>query len=202
MTIIKLPNIPITSNILASYLQGYKAPAQKIVEMEKSGEIVRLKRGLFIRASEKPNKMLLANSIYAPSYVSRESALSYYGLIPEHVYTTTSVTINRSKVFENMLGRFSYDYLPLPYYRLGINLRQEDEISFQIATPEKALSDLIVLSSGIRLRYIYETKEFLENYLRLDMDVFATLKPERFEEYAIVSKKSLALSNIAKLLRR
>ncbi|MDE6450983.1 MAG: hypothetical protein K2L23_01590 [Odoribacter sp.] len=81
--------------------------------MEKNGEIVRLKRGLFLRATEKPNMMLIANHIYGPSYISRESALRYYGLIPEHVYTTTSVSINRSRVFENKLWRFSYDCLPV-----------------------------------------------------------------------------------------
>lgn len=202
MSAFDLPNIPITSNVLASFLKGFKAPGQKIIEMEKNGEIVRLKRGLFLRATEKPNMMLVANHIYGPSYISRESALRYYGLIPEHVYTTTSVSINRSRVFENKLGRFSYDCLPVKYYRLGIEMKEENGICFQIATPEKALTDLIVLSPKVRLRYLRETREYLENDLRIDMDIFVTLKPERFEEYAAVSKKSQTMLNIVKLLRQ
>ncbi len=202
MAAFDLPYIPITSNVLTSFLKGFKAPGQKIIEMEKNGEIVRLKRGLFIRATEKLNMMLIANHIYGPSYVSRESALRYYGLIPEHVYTTTSVSINRSRIFENKLGRFSYDYLPMRYYCLGIEIKKENGIYFQVATPEKALADLIVLSPKVRLRYLSETREYLENDLRLDMDIFITLKPERFEEFAAVSKKSQAMLNIVKLLRQ
>ena len=70
-----------------------------------------------------------------------------------------------------------------------------------MATPEKALSDLIILSAGIRLRYLSESKTYVENYLRIDMDEFMKLKPERFEEYAEMGKKSQSLLNIAKLLR-
>lgn len=202
VTTLNLPDIPITTNVLASYLSDFKAPMQKILEMEKAGEIVRLKRGLFVKASSSYNLPLIANHIYGPSYVSKESALRLYGLIPEHVYATTSVCINRSRTFDNKLGRFSYDLLPIDYYRLGIDLREENGVCYQIATPEKALADLIMLSAGVRLRYMSETLSYLEEYLRIDMDEFAGLGPERFEEYAKVSKKPQAMLNIAKILRQ
>lgn len=201
-TPINIPDIPITSNVLASCLAGFKAPMQKILELEKAGEIVRLKRGLFIKSASGYSLPLIANHIYGPSYVSKETALRYYGLIPEHVYSTTSVCINRSRTFENSLGKFTYDHLPVEYYRLGIKMREENGVCYQIATSEKALADLIVLSSSVRLRYVSETLTYLEEYLRLDMDEFMLLKPERFEKYATVSKKPQAMLNIAKLLRR
>lgn len=197
-----LPDIPMTSNVLASYLSDFKAPTQKIAEMEKGGEIVRLKRGLFIKASTNYHLPLIANHLYAPSYVSKETALRHYGLIPEHVYTVTSVCVNRSRTFDTPLGRFTYDLLPLEYFRWDIALHEEDEICYQIATPEKALADLIVLSTGLRLRYLNEARSYLEDYLRIDMDAFIQLRAERFEQYAEVSKKSQAMLNIAKLLRQ
>lgn len=197
-----IPDIPVTSNVLASYLSDFKAPTQKIAEMEKSGEIVRLKRGLFIKSSAGYNLPLIANHIYAPSYVSKETALRYYGLIPEHVYAVTSVCLNRSRAFDTPLGRFTYDLLPLEYYRLDIALHQENNICYQMATPEKALADLIVLSTGVRLRYLSEMRSYLEDYLRIDMDEFMQLKPEKFELYAEVGKKPQAMLNIAKLLRK
>ena len=197
-----LPDVPMTSSVLASYLADFKAPTQKVAEMEKAGEIVRLKRGLFVKSATSRNLFLIANHIYSPSYVSRESVLRYYGLIPEHVFATTSVSLNRSRTFENSLGRFSYDLLPLDYYCKGIDLHEENGVCWQMATPEKALADLIVLSAGVRLRYRSETVSYLEDFLRVDMDEFVKLKPERFEEYAEVSKKPQALLNIAKLLRQ
>ena len=200
-TLQDIPDIPITSNVLATYLPNLKAPMQKILEMEKAGDIIRLKKGLFIKATSHFNLHLIANHIYGPSYVSKESAVWHYGLIPEFAYTTTSVCTNRSRVFDNKLGTFSYDYLPIEYYSLGIEIHEEDGICYQMATPEKALSDLIILSAGIRLRYLNESKTYVENYLRIDMDEFMKLKPERFEEYAEMGKKSQSLLNIAKLLR-
>lgn len=199
---INIPDIPITSNVLASYLTGFKAPNQKILEMEKAGEIVRLKRGLFVKASKNYVLPLIANHLYSPSYVSKETALRHYGMIPEHVYTITSVCINRSRTFENELGRFTYDLLPLEYYRLDIDLCVENGVCYQIATPEKALADMVVLSTGVRLRYQNETRTYLEDYLRIDMNEFAKLNPERFEQYAAVSKKPQAMLNLAKLLRQ
>ena len=199
---VNIPDIPITSNVLASYLTGFKAPNQKILEMEKAGEIVRLKRGLFVKASKNYVLPLIANHLYSPSYVSKETALRHYGMIPEHVYTITSVCINRSRTFENELGRFTYDLLPLEYYRLDIDLCVENGVCYQIATPEKALADMVVLSTGVRLRYLNETRTYLEDYLRIDMDEFAKLNPERFEQYAAVSKKPQAMLNLAKLLRQ
>lgn len=199
---INIPDIPITSNVLASYLTGFKAPNQKILEMEKAGEIVRLKRGLFVKASKNYVLPMIANHLYSPSYVSKETALRHYGMIPEHVYTITSVCINRSRTFENELGRFTYDLLPLEYYRLDIDLCVENGVCYQIATPEKALADMVVLSTGVRLRYQNETRTYLEDYLRIDMNEFAKLNPERFEQYAAVSKKPQAMLNLAKLLRQ
>lgn len=196
-----IPAIPMTINVLSSYLNGFMAPMQKILDMEQKGELVRLKRGLYITANGKPNLFLVANHLYGPSYVSCESALRYYGLIPEHVESVISVSTLRSKEFENALGHFSYRHIPMDYYPQDICIQTEKDVSFQIASPEKALTDLVILTAGIRLRYKKEILEYLEQDLRLDMDAFYKMDAGVFERLAIVSKKRNALLNIAKILR-
>ncbi len=196
-----IPAIPMTINVLSSYLNGFIAPMQKILDIEQKGELVRLKRGLYITANGKPNLFLVANHLYGPSYVSCESALRYYGLIPEHVESVISVSTLRSKEFENALGHFSYRHIPMDYYPQDICIQTEKDVSFQIASPEKALTDLVILTAGIRLRYKKEILEYLEQDLRLDMDAFYKMDAGVFERLATVSKKRNALLNIAKILR-
>lgn len=196
-----IPAIPMTANVLSTYLNGLAAPMQKILDMEKKGEVIRLKRGLYIMANAKPNLFLVANHLYGPSYVSRESALRYYGLIPEHVESITSVTTLRSNAFDNTLTHFSYLHLPMDYYSLDVCIQTDGDVSFQIASQEKALADLLILTSGIRLRYKKEVIEYLEHDLRLDMDAFYKMDAAIFEHLATVSKKPQALLNIAKIIR-
>ena len=69
-----------------------------------------------------------------------------------------------------------------------------------MATPEKALCDLIANQPGINLRYKKEALEFLEENLRFDMDRFYQLNPKIFEEYANIGKKSTSIRTILKLL--
>lgn len=196
-----IPAIPMTINVLSSYLNGFMAPMQKILDMEQKGELVRLKRGLYITANGKPNLFLVANHLYGPSYVSCESALRYFGLIPEHVESVISVSTLRSKEFENALGHFSYRHIPMDYYSQDVCIQTEKDVSFQIASREKALADLVILTAGIRLRYKKEILEYLEQDLRLDMDAFYKMDAGVFERLATVGKKRNALLNIAKILR-
>src|SRR3546814_12610637 len=70
-------------------------------------------------SDRRPEPFLLANHIFGPSYVSVETALSYYGLIPERVYETTSMTTQAPRKFNTPLGTFTYTRLPLPYYAFG-----------------------------------------------------------------------------------
>ena len=123
-TILEYASQPITKQVLLSVLNKYKRPYDKINELVKSNELVLLKRGIYTigMASkvDRPSPLLLANHLLGPSYVSLESALSYWGLIPEAVYETTSVTTKKSKIFNTQAGSFSYTNLSLPYYSFGI----------------------------------------------------------------------------------
>jgi hypothetical protein len=157
-------------------LSSYGRPNDKISEMLKSGELLALRRGLYVPGPELdlplPNNFLIANHLRGPSYISLESALSYWGLIPERVYEISSVTTKTSKTYETAIGRFSYQHLMTPYYSFGIkSVRLTDMQTALVASPEKALCDKIILTSGILLRSIPQALDFLLEDMRLDEDL-------------------------------
>ena len=93
--------IPFDTQTLTGALYNYKSPKDKIASFEQSDFLIRLKRGLFVVAPNIQNqplsKELIANHLYGPSYVSLQTALSFYKLIPERVHTVSSMTIKRSR---------------------------------------------------------------------------------------------------------
>lgn len=201
-----LGNIPVASSVIASLYPDISGKNQKISQLEKANEIIRLKRGLFVVSSEISDRQLstelIANHLYAPSYVSMSSALRYYGLIPEAVYMNQSMTIKHSRTFETPVGHFSYICVFRDVFHIGLTNIVKDGFSFIIATPEKALCDLIANSSKVNLRYLNEARQYLENDIRLDMDAFYRMNSEIFREYVGVGKKSSSISTIIKLLER
>jgi len=164
---------PLSHQLVKEALSTYNRPNDKISELLKSRELLSLRRGLYVAGPESdlpiPHSFLIANHLRGPSYVSLESALSYWGMIPEHVHEVSSATLKTAKTYTNELGTFSYQHLSAPYYSFGI--QQEELVPQQvalIATREKALCDKIVLTSGVNLRSITQTREFLFEDLRLD----------------------------------
>ena len=89
-------NIPVSTQAVASLFPALEAGNQKVRNLEAAGKIIRLKKGLYV-VDPKVSRValsteLIANHLYAPSYVSMQTALRYYGLISEAVYTTQSMT--------------------------------------------------------------------------------------------------------------
>ena len=105
---------------LKGALSGYANAHSKIRQLLATGAISRVKKGLYVvddTYNNTPASLeILANLIYGPSAISLDYALSYYGLIPEHVHTITSITPQRDKSFVTPLGHFSYRYLTMLYY--------------------------------------------------------------------------------------
>jgi hypothetical protein len=201
-----LGNIPVASSVIASLYPDISGKNQKISQLEKANEIIRLKRGLFVVSPEiselQLSTELIANHLYAPSYVSMSSALRYYGLIPEAVYMNQNMTIKHSRTFETPVGHFSYLCVPRDVFPIGLTNIIKNGFSFIIATPEKALCDLIANSPKVNLRYPNEVRQYLEDDIRLDMDAFYRMNPEIFREYIGVGKKSSSISTIIKLLEK
>jgi len=151
--ILKLVETPyIDAQALLRLLADYKRPREAILRMIKNEELIRLKNGFYL-ISEKithgPIKIIpfeqIANLLYGPSYISMEWALSFYGMIPERVHTVTSMTLGRNKEYHTPVGDFSYSTLSSESYSLGITQKKSPDFvgSFLIASPEKALADLV-----------------------------------------------------------
>jgi hypothetical protein len=108
--------------------------------------LARLKRGIYLilppYQKYLPDTFEIAQTLYGPSYISFESALSRHGLIPEAVYATASACIKRSTTFETFLGAFYYLPVPIKGFSLGIQRMEEDQSVYLLATPWKALADL------------------------------------------------------------
>lgn len=114
-------------------LKEYMRPNDKINELVKKGELITLKKGLYVTGPKlnlpMPESFLVANHLWGPSYVSLDAALSYWGFIPEKVYEVSSMTTKTSKDYQTPIGRFSFFRAPLPYYSFGIKRAQRKFIN-------------------------------------------------------------------------
>ena len=131
----------------------------KIARMIQSGDLIQLRRGLYTTQHD-VNPLCLAAGIYGPSYISFETALSFYGLIPEAVYEITCATLRRPQEFENDIGRFRYRRVPEKVYPIGIERMTGSAIPFLIASPTKALCDRIALEP--RMRSMKDVRQWAE----------------------------------------
>lgn len=202
----QIGNIPFDITTLQLLYPQIKSVANKAVDLEQHNYIIRLKKGLYVFSPHTSGSLLssqlIANHLYGPSYVSMHSALRYYGFIPEIVVTTQSMTTKHSKRFTNTVGRFDYTNCPKEYFAIGITAKIEKNISFLIASPEKALCDALIYTPNLKLRFKHEILTYLENNLRLDMEQFYDMNVAIFEECALVCKKKNLINNIIKILKR
>jgi predicted transcriptional regulator of viral defense system len=134
-------------------LAGAVDPAdvrRQLSRWTKAGRVIQLRRGLYTLAAPyqqiAPHPFLIANSLLPGSYVSLQSALAYYGLIPEYTAQTLSVTTQRPSRWRNPLGDFRFQHMAthlfFGYQQVNLSLGQD---AF-IALPEKALLDLVHLT--------------------------------------------------------
>lgn len=118
-----------------------------------------------------------ANRIYRGSYVSLWSALSYYGLIPEGVYQTYSVSTHKTKTFDTPIGALIYKHIK-PALFFGYRIERWDNKPILIAEPEKAILDMLYLNPQYRGGADIDA-------LRLNWPVLAEIaKPSIIQEYA------------------
>ena len=133
-----------TMDMLLEELREYASPRSKLSRMAKNREIFPIGKGLYETDKGTPG-IYLAGSIYGPSYVSFEYALGHYGLIPEAVYTLTCATFEKKKAkkYETPFGTFTYRDVPSEAFPLALTLVNENGYYYRIATPEKALCDML-----------------------------------------------------------
>lgn len=191
----------LSSHNLKPLLDGYNNPDDFISRMVKTGELIRLKNGFFLIAEKIKDSPVpyeqVANLLYGPSYISFEWALSFYKIIPEGVYVVTSASATRSKSFNTPVGTF--DYTHLSHYRYAIGIDQKENVAgrFLIATPEKALADLVHLKSK-RLEGTDLLVDLIEAR-RMDRDYLKDLNKEHLLEIAD-NYRSKAVTNLVNIL--
>lgn len=163
----------VTTSMLKEKYHNYANPLDKIKREADKGLLFRLTNGIY-ETNKNVNPCLLASSILSPSYLSFDWALSYYGMIPEKVFSITSATLEnrKNKTYENYFGRYEYTDIPARVFSEGLIYLENDEYIVKIATKEKALCDS--LCKWRVTKSIKELKELLFIDKRIDEDEFAT----------------------------
>ncbi len=165
---------------------------------EKQGKLIRLRQGYYTFPALKEHgdvPFYFANKIYAPSYISLESALSFYGMIPEGVIQITSVTARKTKTFQNPFGNYIYRSVK-PELMFGYSMEQSslsNNWSMLLAVPEKALLDFLYLNPQ------YDSKEDMRE-LRLDIDFMQEdLNVARLDEYLMRFESKILKTRVLRL---
>ncbi len=190
----------VTTSILKKKFADYINPLDKIKRDVDKGILFRLTRGVY-ETDSKVDPCLLASSILSPSYLSFEWALSFYGLIPEKVFSITSATLNKkkTKVFVNIFARYEYKDVSKDVFSEGLTYLESGEYSVKIATKEKAICDS--LSKWRVVKNINDLKELLFVDKRIDENEFASCDFKLMSRLARLYKKT-NLDMLIKLIRK
>lgn len=152
---------------------------QRLSEWQEKGYLKKVTKGYYTFADTQIDERVLfvmANKLCSPSYVSLETALSYYQIIPEGVYTVTSITSSRTRRLSSDIGQFSYTKV-LPKLFFGYRLESKGETSFKIAEPEKAILDFLNSKTEIKSEGALEELRFNPDCFKQNFDW------EKFEDY-------------------
>jgi len=125
--------------------------SQRLSEWQRKGYIKKIvSRYYYFSDTELDLRFLCftANNIYRPSYISFETALSYYNLIPELVFNITSACTKRTYSFHENSREFYYHKIKPELY-FGFNLETHGNITYKIAKPEKAILDFFYINSHL-----------------------------------------------------
>jgi predicted transcriptional regulator of viral defense system len=136
-------------------LAGDRDPAdvrRQLDRWTRAGRVVQLRRNVYALAPPwrrvEPHPFVVANALQQPSCVSLQSALAHHGLIPEAVPVTTSVTTGRPIACATPLGDYTYRHLaPQAFFGYRDTPLLRDQVAL-VATPAKALLDLVYLTPG------------------------------------------------------
>lgn len=156
-----------------------KFDLRRLNEWKNKNYIKMIRDGHYIFSDIEINKkiiFLIANKIYSHSYVSLESALSYYNLIPEEVFQITSVSTKKTNNFETLIGDFNYRHIKPSLY-FGYKLLEFEKRNILIAEPEKALLDYFYLNAQLQT-----ADDFRE--IRINDDEFVNqINKRKFNKY-------------------
>lgn len=195
-----LTKIPLfESGLLYAGADSPQQVQRRLADWKRAGKVYQLRRGLYTLArpyqAEPPHSYLIANYMVQSSYVSLHMALSHYDLIPEHVAVITSVTTKRSGMWHNLYGHFSYQHIQ-PSLFFGFQYRRVGSTQWAyMATPEKALLDLIYLTPDA------DNEDYLRALRLQNLDQLNTARLIAYVERANRPKFRRALPYILQLVK-
>jgi predicted transcriptional regulator of viral defense system len=151
--------------------------SKRLVEWQRKGYIQKLINKWYLFTDIRLNEMLLyriSNCLYQPSYVSLESALSYYSLIPEGVYSIQAISTRKTITCQTPVGNFNYRSCK-PAFFFGYQILKIDNLPVRMAEIEKAILDYLYLSPKLKsmsdleaLRLDQSTLKNVVNWAKLD----------------------------------
>jgi len=164
---------------------------------QEKGYIEKLRNGMYrlrkpLRDQEE--LFLIAGRLYGPSCISLESALSWYGLIPEGVFSITSVSHLKTRQFDTPIGRFTYRHLKKELL-FGSHFTAWGPFHYKLADPVKALLDLFYLRADLK------TSGQLEE-LRLDLRSLKAFMEEYPLEQYLAQFDSVVLTKKIRTLQK
>ena len=173
--------------MLRTELSKYANPDAKVKSLVKHGELIPIIKGIY-ETDKSTQGHYLASALYGPSYLSFEFTLSYYSLIPEAVYNFTSATFEKKKKkqYNTPFGVYTYRDVPSSAYPVEVMLKIENGYSYQIATPEKAICDMLYKTSP--LQNLNDLKYFLFEDLRISETDFYSLDLQKMSEISMLYK--------------
>jgi predicted transcriptional regulator of viral defense system len=159
--------IKTAADLIDEFPRSYAQPYHRLSLLKRKGEIFELKRGIY-ETDKNAEPLSLAGVIAGPSYISFETALSYYDLIPEQAktYLSASFALRKKKTFSNAFGTFIYQDIPEKAYPFGTRFMEVKGRKFEIATPEKALCDTLCKIKP--MKDVSELQEWLFSFMRME----------------------------------
>lgn len=180
-------NLPavFSSQEASFFLKGhYNAPLKALSHMEKSGDIIRLRRG-FYAFKDGFDPLMGASRIHGPSYISFETALAFYGLIPERVHQIISVVDGRPASFLSNQTRFIYHSQERKLFSLGMSLVTISSQWVPMALPEKAVLDTLAKHQLRAKKYSgEEILDFMVENLRIEFNELMKLSLRKLKKLA------------------
>ena len=147
---------------------------RRLNEWQSKGYLKKVIKEYYIFAEKPIHQRVLfeiANRIYKPSYISLETALSYYQLIPESVFGNTSISTRRTYNFRTVLGDFRYRTVK-PDIFWGYEIIAYEKSVYKMAEPEKAVLDYLYMNKHLRSKADFESLRFNEEmfFQRIDLE--------------------------------
>jgi predicted transcriptional regulator of viral defense system len=170
---------------------------KRLVEWQKKGHIKKLVNKWYIFSDIPITENIryrISNCLHHPSYISLESALAYYHLIPEAVYTQQAVCTRRTINYQTPLGSYNYRQIKTSVY-FGYTPIQHEGFPVLMAEKEKAILDFLYLNASIKNIEDIEALRLNIQELKSDLDWI------KIKKYSLVFENAELMKRI-KLLKK